>query len=290
MELKVKDKSKCFDEIYWFLCEQYRKANPLRFILLVGVDDELPYDIANYILGHRYQNGYLRCIDYPSETDIVEHISQMRFGTVLLLRGLEKASQVALIPIIRKIESVIYDHNEKPKPLVIEGKAVPCDEFGTLIINTSNPNIIPEHIKEYFEVISIEPETPASTPEKQTPASTPKENSCVLDNANYLHIDGEPVKLSPVCADLLRFITRELKDNDFLELQYILAYHYGDIEAMSKMTLSKNERQPFEKEKYKINSLCKKILKKDLIKCLGDKKYTLSINIKLPKNSPKDSP
>lgn len=205
MELKVKDKSKCFDEIYWFLCEQYRKANPLRFILLVGVDDELPYDIANYILGHRYQNGYLRCIDCPAETDIVEHISQMRFGTVLLLRGLEKASQVVLIPIIRKIESVIYDHNEKPRSLVIEGEAAPCDEFGTLIINTSNPNIIPEYIRKYFKVISIEPEIPANTPEKQgkdIATSTPKvipfptPSGTQWPEVKISFIDDENVKIS----------------------------------------------------------------------------------------------
>lgn len=127
-------------------------------------------------------------------------------------------------------------------------------------------------------------------PEKQTPEAIPEENNYLLDSANYLHIGRIPIKLAPSCADLLRFIIRELKDNDSLELQYILAYHYGDEGTMSKMTLSKNERQPFEKEKYKINSLCKKILKKNLIKSLGNKKFTLSLNIKLPENSPKDFP
>ncbi len=157
MELKVKDKSKLFDETYWFLCEQHTKANPLHFVMFVGMDDELSYDMANYILGHRYQNGCLQCVDYQSETNIVEHISQMRFRTVLLLRGLEKASHIALIPIVRKIQKIV-DNNDIPKPLVIEGErtsggnpmTIPCDEFGTLIINTRDQNLLPKYIREHF--------------------------------------------------------------------------------------------------------------------------------------------
>lgn len=82
---------------------------------------------------------------------------------------------------------------------------------------------------------------------------------------------------------------KELERNSNLELQHILTYHYGN-DTRNKIRLTKKERQPFDKEKNKINNSCKKALKKDLIRCLGDKKYTLSTKIKLPKNSPKDSP
>lgn len=179
MSIKVKDKSKLFDETYWFLCEKYTEANPLHFVMFVGIDDELSYDLAEYILGHRYKNGCLQCVDYQSETDIVEHISQMRFRTVLLLRGLEKASHIALIPIVRKIEKIVYN-DDIPKPLVIEAGrtsdgnpiTIPCDEFGTLIINTNDQNILPEYIRKHFAVISLELEKPASIPqaEPNTPA------------------------------------------------------------------------------------------------------------------------
>ncbi|GAN35153.1 MAG: hypothetical protein DYG83_05415 [Candidatus Brocadia sp. AMX2] len=114
-------------------------------------------------------------------------------------------------------------------------------------------------------------------------------NSYLLDNANTLHIGEETIRFQPSRADLLRFMIRETGSEKFLELQYILTYHYG-IDTMSKTTLSKKERQPFEKEKNAINKLCKEALQKDLIVSLGDKKYTSSINIKLPKNSPKDFP
>lgn len=151
-EITVYDKEKLFDNVYWFLCEQYTKGNPLHFLMFVGLDGELSYDMANYILHHRYYNGALRCIDYHSNEDIVKHLSQMHFGDVFLLNGLEKASTVALIPIVRKIEEIQYNSNNT------------CDEFGTLIINTTNPNVLPEYIRKYFDIITLEPEI---TPEKQ---------------------------------------------------------------------------------------------------------------------------
>lgn len=218
MSIKVKDRSKLFDETYLFLCGEYAKANPLHFIMLMGMDDELSYDMANYILGHRYKNGCLECVDYHDETDIVEHISQMRFRTVLLLRGLEKASFTLLIPIVRKIEKIIYN-DDIPKPLVIEGErtssgnpmTIPCDEFGTLIINTNSQNILPEYIRKHFEVISLESGNPTgqATPEPQDAAGRPQErcktngvticpipSGATVDDIEMVFLDDKTVRVT----------------------------------------------------------------------------------------------
>jgi hypothetical protein len=168
-----------------------------------------------------------------------------------------------------------------------------CEQTDVLfIISTNNKaDDIPELFRYEFEpvdlskVINLEPEKPGVSVE--TPKDTLEESSYLLDNANYLHVGKTPIKLQPAHADLLRFMVKELKGNS-LDLQYILTYHYG-IETMNKIRLSKEERQSFDRETNKVNSLCKKALKKNLIKSLGDKKFTLSVNIKLPKNSPKDS-
>lgn len=224
-------------------------------------------------------------MDCLNEKSADDKLSQFARGTVFL-EDIDSKD----LPLIKRIDTRIADFlNAGSGHLYTFNGVKKTTPQGRLIISVSDTDDLPQYFTSKFDVIALEPERqdiPTTTPK-----GTPEEKSnYLLDNADYLHIGKTPIRLTPSHADLLRFMTRELKDNDFLELQYILAYHYGDMETMSRMTLSKRERQPFEREKYKINSLCKKSLKRDLVKSLGNKKFTLSLNIKLPKNSPKDSP
>lgn len=107
-------------------------------------------------------------------------------------------------------------------------------------------------------------------------------------DANHLRIgDKTPIKLPPSNAELVRFMAKEMArlKREFLELQHILACHYGESSAMNKILLAKEDRRLFDREVSSINKRCR-----GLIKSLGDKKYTLSIKVILPKNSSNYSP
>lgn len=272
-EITVYDKEKLFDNVYWFLCEQYTKGNPLHFLMFVGLDGELSYDMANYILHHRYYNGALRCIDYHSNEDIVKHLSQMHFGDVFLLNGLEKASTVALIPMVRKIEEIQYNSNNT------------CDDFGTLIINTINPNVLPEYIRKHFDIITLEPEMQGQANGQD---AIPEG---FLDDIGWLRIGDIEIPFSDCEARLIRYMVEEMSglDQEYLELQHILAYLYNVDGVINKIRLSKEDRKTFDNDSNRINERCKKYNIEKLIKCLGEKRYTLSIKIKLSRNSQNNS-
>ncbi len=78
-------------------------------------------------------------------------------------------------------------------------------------------------------------------------------------------------------------MAKELKNNKCLDISDILCYHYGN-DVRSKMTLSKEERKPFDNEASKINKKCYKMLKRDLIESLGNKKFTLSLSVVVQKS------
>lgn len=253
-----------------------------RCILLIGSDKDLIRKLACLIYYYSDTLGFHH-VDCLNERNIDDKLTQFKRGTVFLedIDGKD-------LPLIKRIDTKIagFLNAGLGLPYTFNGieKTTPQ---GQLIISASDADNLPQYFTSKFNIIPLEPakkDLPAGTPE-----SIPEDTSSyLLNNTNYLHIGRTPIKLAPSHADFLRFMVNESKGS-FLELQYILTYHYG-IETMNKMTLSKDERRPFDKEANKINTQCKKALQKDLIKSLGDKKYTLSINIKLPKNSPKDSP
>lgn len=259
---------------------------PLHCIFVISSDFDLVAGIASYIY-HVYASGSFTHLSYSGYTDqqIISDLfppsppNKFRLdhylkGRTLFISGLGNNHRLVFKRLLGVFREINFSNPYKK-------------EFGFLIISVEDIALIPQELMNLSDMIGIKSakkDLPAGTPE-----SIPEDTSSyLLNNTNYLHIGRTPIKLAPSHADFLRFMVNESKGS-FLELQYILTYHYG-IETMNKMTLSKDERRPFDKEANKINTQCKKALQKDLIKSLGDKKYTLSINIKLPKNSPKDSP
>lgn len=148
--------------------------------------------------------------------------------------------------------------------------------FEWLIVYTSSdPKNFPEGFRDQFTVISLEPEGQKTDLEQNI-----VESDGFLDNANYLHVGSEKIRISPSHAELVRYMAKELKKNKCLDISDILFYHYGD-DVRNKMILSKKERKPFDNEASKINKKCYKVLKRDLIKSLGNKKYTLSLPVRI---------
>ena len=89
MSIKVKDKSKLLMKHTGFCVRNTLKQIHYTSLCLWGLMTNYPMTWQNIFWGIDIKTGAYN-VDYQSETDIVEHISQMRFRTVLLLRGLEK--------------------------------------------------------------------------------------------------------------------------------------------------------------------------------------------------------
>lgn len=107
-----------------------------------------------------------------------------------------------------------------------------------------------------------------------------------LDNTGCLKIGNKKISFTDSEVGLIRYMAKELLAlrQEYLELQHILAYLYKVPGAMNKIRLTKNDRGTFDRDNNRINKRCKKHGIENLIKCLGEKRYTLSIKLELSRN------
>ncbi len=163
-----------------------------------------------------------------------------------------------------------------------------------LIVSTDKVGTLPKNLSEQFEIVepNLEPEKqiktkgiPQTTPGIKDTPKTEINSELFLENNHHLKIldNNNCIKLTENLAELVRFMARKDQENEGLDLTDILCFHYGN-DVRNKMTLSKKDRQPFDKEKKGINDRCEEALKRDLIKSLGGKKFALDFKVILPKN------
>lgn len=239
----------------WYACTKNQPYNfilPLKHVEFAGLSE----DEVKIRLFRNTPSDKINFLDINIDADLVH---------IVLFNGLL---------FIEKLNSEYTDIFERLAVIKRNHKG-----NGVLVVSTDKKDSLPKDLSQ-FEIIFLEPET------KDIPASTPEvenEQEGLLDNAGCLHVGKGKIKLSPSEADLIRYMAKELKKCDSLDISDILYYHYS-VDTRNKMTLSKDERKPFDNEAYKINRKCNDTLKKELILSLGNKKYTLSIKVVLPKN------